>query len=128
MGWGDDSAKGLDKISSSAAASNYFCGPVFIPGGRSFRIKEIRLPLAEPVAANVVIDTYIVTDGSSTQTALTQINNTNNPGQQVIYFDSPAFRDLPIAYNDFYLQIVFSGTVYRSVVFPIEITVEIIET
>lgn len=84
IGWGDDSAKGLDKFSSSGTILSSF-RKVF-PIGSGFQIQRLVVGLTESVTSNVSITPKFFIDNESSSVTLTAINNTNYPDQvEVVY-------------------------------------------
>lgn len=121
IGWDDDSAKGLDKISTTYGNSYFMDAVQRI--GRPFRITRIVVPLAQAVAANMTLTVKAVFDGdTSSVVTLATINNTNNSGDLNINIKpQTGARGM----NDFYLQFEWSGTVLMTVSLPIKVYVEI---
>ena len=122
VGWDDDSAKGLDKLSTSATYSSVFRSKLFNIGSK-FEIEEIRIPLGAAVAANMTITPKLYFDDLSSNISLTTINSTNYSGsERKIIFKNP---DLKTARgeNNFLLELSFTGTVQLPVTLPIKITV-----
>lgn len=119
IGWRDASNFGLDKISTTYQAA-IFRSQMFNLG-EPFTVKKIRLHFAQAIAANMtVIPTLYVNDESSS-TALTTINSTNYAGSERTILLYPDVSGK----NNFYLELVFSGTALATVVMPIEFEVEI---
>lgn len=125
VGWGDDSAKGIDKYTSGATLSSVIqFGPFNI--GQKFSIEKMRIPFAKAVAANMQITPKVYIDDESVTKSPTVINNTNNSGKRkVIYTNS----DLPdyIGDNNFKLELTWGLTVQLPVLLPIIIELDIFE-
>lgn len=120
IGWSDDSAKGLDKISTTYGVS-VWRSEVFRVGA-PFTIKKIRIPLAQAVAANMTITPKIYIDDASSSETLTVINNTNYTASE---------RNIVLQGNgidgkhNFFLELRWSGTVLLTVGLPITIEMDI---
>lgn len=122
IGWGDDSAMGLDKFSASATIDAFYRSDLF-DIGKEFSIKRVEFSLQKAVAANMTITPKIYLDDLSSNVSLTTINNTNYPnGEKKIVLEphGTAYGD-----NNFLLELNFSGTSALPVNFPIRIIVDI---
>ncbi len=122
VGWGDGSAKGLDKLSTSATYASVFRSEMFNVG-RKFEIEEIRIPLGAAVASNMSIVPKILFDDLSTTITLDTINDTNFTGsERKIIYKNP---DLKTARgeNNFLMEFTFGGTVELPITLPIEIII-----
>lgn len=119
-GWTDGSAKGLDKLSTTYGTSIWRSRLERV--GRTFNIKEIRIPLAQAVAANQTITVKILTDDGSTTDTVGTINSTNYPNSEryiTIYPQGVGGR------NNFLVELTFSGTALATVSLPISYVMEI---
>ena len=113
VGWSDESAKGLDKLSTTYGTSIWRSQIYSL--GNSGVIKNIRIPLAAAVAANMAVVAKIyIDDGSSSETVAT-INSTNySSGERYIKLTPQTkFK------NNFYIELTWSGTVLLPIAFPI---------
>jgi hypothetical protein len=125
VGWGDDSAKGLDKLSSNGTQNGVFRSEMFYPGS-SFVFTKVVIPLADSIDSGVVITPKLLTeDGSTTAQTLTAMNNTNYPTKRRIVYTHPEL--VASGTNNFLLELNFDGTVPVSVALPIEIEVDTLE-
>lgn len=124
IGWRDAAAYGLDKRTTTYG--NAIWRSPMINVGRKFRIANIRFALSAAVAANMTITPTVYTDdfSSSSTQGLDVINNTNfaNSERHIEY------RPNINGDHNFVLEFVWSGTVLNSVILPITIDVEILES
>jgi len=123
VGWGDNSAKGLDKLSTTATFGSVFRSK-FFNVNRRFTIKSIRIPLANAVDATTSIIPKIFIDDSSTSVTLNTINNTNFPSKRKAMYRAP---DLTAAtgQNNFFLEFTWGSTTTMPILLPIELVVDI---
>lgn len=112
---------GLDKLSTTAVYNSVWRSQMFNIG-QKFEINEIRIPLGATVAANMTITPKLYFDDLSSSLTLPIINNTNFSGKRVINFKNP---DLKTArgYNNFLLELTWSGTTELPVLLPITIII-----
>jgi hypothetical protein len=127
VAWADNSATGIDQLSSSVYAYNsYWLSDIF-QIGVAFFIKQIRIPLAASVTAGMSCTPVIYLDDNSSQISLTAINSTNFPnGQKKILYKLPD-SNLAKCQGTNNFQIAFDwngGMVATPIVFPIEIIIE----
>ncbi|MAG45136.1 hypothetical protein CL633_04600 [bacterium] len=125
-GWGDDSAKGIDKYSAAATQTSVWRSKV-INIGQAFQLKRIRVPLSKAVAANMTFTPKVYIDEESTTVTLTTVNNTNYASSER-KIDIKA-RELKSAQgkNNFFIEFNFDGTVQLPITFPIIIDVDVFE-
>ena len=128
IGWtqaGDGStgvSHGLDKQGTNYTNGNNWWSP-FYRVGQHFKITRIRIPLAQAVAANMtLIPTIYLDDGGTTKT-LTTINSTNFSGKRQIVYR----LDDVSGYNNFWLELKWSGSELLTVGLPIIIDYEVID-
>lgn len=121
VGWRDASNYGLDKQSTTYGTCVW--RSQMFNSGHKFTIKNIRIPLAGAIAANMTITPKVFLDdySSSSTTGLTVINSTNytNSERHIVY--TP---DISGDHN-FLLEIRWSGTALLPIEFPILIECEI---
>ena len=124
VGWGNDSAKGIDKISTSGTYNSTIRFPWFNIG-KKFRIEKIQIPLAVAVAANMSVTPKIYVDDEVTTAhqTLTEINNTNYSGKKNVIYKNPQLT--ANGEHNFMLELNFAGSVACPVTFPILIFVDI---
>lgn len=125
VGWGDGSAKGLDKLSTSATYASVLRSEM-INIGRKFEIEEIRIPLGATVATNMSIVPKILFDDLSSTVTLDTINPTNFSGKRKAIYKNPALKTAR-GENNFLLEFTHGGTVQLPILLPIEITVNIFD-
>lgn len=123
-GWGDDSAKGLDKLSTSATYNSIWRSKM-INIGKQFTIKEIRIPLGVTLASNMTLTVKIYVDDLSNSQTLTTINSTNFTGRKVLFKNPEITLE---GHNNLMIEFKWTGTVQLPVLFPITITVELYES
>lgn len=123
MGWGDETSKGLDKLSTTATFNSVFrCKPFNI--NKRFILKKMIIPLAGLIDANTTITVKVYMDDASDSTTLPTINNTNYPSKRKAVFGAGDLADA-VGYNNFYIQIAWTGTTSMPVLLPIDILVDI---
>ena len=126
VGWGDDSAKGIDKLSTTGTYAAVFRSEVFNIG-QPFSIQKIRIPLGKTVAANMTVTPKIYLDDDvSTGTALNAINTTNFSGKKNAVYKGSDLKALGGQHN-IMLEILFTGTVSLPVIMPIKIELDLLE-
>jgi len=130
VGWRDGSTQGIDQFSSDATLVSVFESEIFNIG-QTFRIRKIKIPLSEAVAANMSIVPRIIVDDDLTTYALTTINNTNYASsEQNIVFLSTQLDAIQagglIGKHNFYLRLTWGGTVALAIAPPIEIEVDLL--
>lgn len=127
IGFGDGSAKGLDKLSSTATYTSVFRTKMMNVGSQ-FDIDRIRIPLASAVNANTSIGVKIYFDDGSDSATLTTINNTNFPGARKIVYKNPELSQAGASgENNFFLEFTWNGTSGTPISLPIKIKVGIWE-
>lgn len=90
--------------------------------GQPFKITKIRVPLAQAVAANMIVTPKIYFDDGTSTTTLTAINNTNYPGLKNI-----PFRPTSATGNhNFWLEFRWTGSALCVLALPITIEYELI--
>lgn len=92
--------------------------------GQPFKITKIRIPLAQSMAANMIVTPKVYTDdGAGTTYTLTTINNTNYPGKRNIVIRP---KNLTGEHN-FFLELKWTGSALCTVGLPITIEYELID-
>lgn len=113
VGWSDDSAKGIDELSTTYGTSVWRSEMFRI--GKTFQLPYVRIPLAAAVAANMTITVKVYTDDGSASTTIGTINSTNyTEGNRYI-----TFHPTVNGKNNFYLELTWSGTALLPVALPI---------
>lgn len=127
VGWGDDSAKGIDKYSTTATYASRIRFP-WINIGQEFSISKIVIPLAATVAENMSVTPKIYVDDNASTAAetLQAINDTNYDGKKTITYKTPEIETR--GEHNMMLELNFAGTVQLPINFPITIYVDITET
>jgi len=125
IGSGDDSAKQLDKYSTTATYDSIFRSKLITVGSR-FTIDRLRIPLGAALASNMSLVVKIVYDDSVSTKTLTTINTTNfTAGTRKIIFEQEDILDASITpQNNFYLQFEFGGSVKLPIIFPIKCVID----
>lgn len=123
LGWGDGSAKGLDKISTSATFNSVWRSKPFNINER-FVLKKMIIPMAGTVDANTTITVKVYMDDGSNSVTLTTINNTNFPLQRKVIY-KPGDLSGANGENNFLIQISWTGTTSIPVLLPITIWVDV---
>ena len=123
----DTPAYQIAKYSTTYGDYNVWRSDVFIVDSK-FIIKEVRIPLAQAVGANMTMTVKIYGDDATTtpsvadKTLLT-INNTNYPNSERVikYYPSGKYN------NNFFIQLEWSGSALLTVALPITIIIETIQ-
>ena len=128
LGWGDDSAKGIDKYSTSGTYDSIFRTKV-VNVGAKFTIDRIKIPLGAALAANMSLVVKIYYDDEVSSKTLTTINTTNfTAGTREIIFTQQNILDSSITpRNNFFLEFSWGGSVKLPLLLPIEVVVDIAE-
>lgn len=122
VGWNDGSAKGLDKLSTTATFNDVWRGKVFNINER-FVLKKLIIPLAGAVDANTSITVKIYLDDASSSVTLTTINNTNYPSKRKILYKAGELLTAN-GENNFFIQISWAGTTNMPVLLPIRMKID----
>ena len=98
--------------------------------GQKFKITKIRIPLAQPMATNMVVTPTFYTDDGRGRTyvggvdsGLAIINNTNYSGKQLVTMRPENL----VGESNFYLELVWSGSALCVVGLPITIEYELLD-
>lgn len=126
VGWRDDSGVGIDKLSATATYASVFRSEVFNVG-KSFAINSIRIPFGAALVDNMELTVKIYTDDESKSKTLTVINNANYPGARYVNFDNIEMQETN-GNNNFFIELLWGGTVELPVLLPIEISVSVQES
>lgn len=119
---------GIDKQGSSYGAPAEIWWSQVFRIGQPFKIKKIRFPLAQAIAANMVVVLSVYTDdGNGTTYELTEINNTNDSGKFNIVRRNDSNGNAILGQHNFWLSLRFSGSALCVVGLPIEIIGETID-
>jgi hypothetical protein len=121
VGWGDLSAKGLDMYGAAVSGVAFWRSETWLVD-RMFDVISIKLTLDDAVGANTEIIPTIIIDESDSYLPTT-INNTNFPGKKTIYLKAP-FATKMTGRRCVALQLAFSGVDGRSVMMPIQVTID----
>ena len=117
----DGSGQQIDQYSTTATlASNI---RFMFNLGQKGQITKIKIPLAGAVAANTTITPTLYFDDLSTNKVLTVINNTNYPSKRSVIYKGTELKDT-VFYNNFLLEITYTGTNPLPVALPITIEIE----
>ncbi len=124
LGWSTGSVHGLDGQGTDFSAAPSVWWSQMYKVGRPFRITRIGLPLAQPVGANMILTPKFYIDNGATTFVQAPINPTNYPNSDV-------YANIQVAnvmgFNNFYLELRWTGSALMSVGLPIEIEYEIID-
>jgi len=118
IGWDDDTAKGLDKISTTYGNNNVWQSEM-LRISRDFQINEVRFSVTPKIAANMAFTVKFVHDGGIS--TLGTINNTNNSGEYQIKLN-PA----ETFYNKGRFLIEWTGSALVSIELPIQVELELL--
>ena len=120
--WGTSNSYGINRYSTEATLSSTIRWMFNI--GTKFDITRVSLPLAGVVSAGVIITPTIFVDDLSSNYTLPAINNTNYPGRRKVTYKGAELKNIT-GFNNFMLEITYSGTVPVSVGLPIIIQIDI---
>jgi len=123
VGWSDDSAKGLDKRSTTATFNSVWRSELFNVNKR-FTAKRLPIPLANDVDANTDVTVKVWVDDFSTSFTLPTINNTNYPGKRKVIY-KPGDLQSVVGENNYCIEIKWAGTTEMPVLLPIEMEVDV---
>ena len=128
VGSGDDSAKQLDKYSTTGTYDSIWRSNI-VSIGAGFSISKIRIPLGAALAANMAITPKVYYDDASTSKTLNVINTTNftSGARKIIYNQGDIKSDSINPKNNFFIELAFAGTVNLPITFPIEVVVDVRE-
>lgn len=125
VGWGDNSLKGLDKLSTTATYGSVFRSQLFNVN-RQFVLKKIRVPLGGVVDATTSIVPKVYIDDQSTSVTLATINNTNYSGKRKVVYEATDLTGTT-GENNFLIEFTWAGTTEMPILLPIEIQIDIKE-
>ena len=123
VGWRDDSAKGIDKVSTTATyGSKWRSQPFNI--SQKFRLAKLRIALGATLVANMSITPTIYFDDENDTMILPAITTANFPtaARKILYKDTQL--NAKKGENNFFIELAWTGTVELPVKFPIEIEIE----
>lgn len=123
VGWNDGSAKGLDKLSTTAAYNSIFRSKVFNIN-KDFALKKIQIPLAGAVDSNTTITVKVYLDDSSSSVTLATINNTNYSSKRKIVY-TPSDLASASGENNFFIEIAWTGTTTMPILLPIRMVADV---
>ena len=122
--WADTGTFAADSYGSTTLASVLNLPMAMI--GQRFNIKKIRIPFGGAVDSNTTITPKIYFDDESLTLTLATINNTNYPAQRKVLYKQPQIVG-NTTQNNFFLQLVWTGTTALPLLFPILIDIETFE-
>jgi hypothetical protein len=122
-GWGDGSAKGLDKLSTTATFNSIWRSEVFNINDY-YLFKKLGIPLAAPVDANTSVIVRIYIDDASTTVTLPTINNTTQSGKRRVQFEAGDLKEAT-GDNNFFIEIEWNGTTKMPVLLPIRMQLDV---
>ncbi len=123
LGWGDASAKGLDKLSTTATFNSIWRSKPFNIN-KEFGLKKLTIPLAGAVDATTTITVKIYLDDGTSSVTLTTINNTNYPSKRKVLYKAVELASA-MGENNFFIEIAWTGTTTMPILLPIDIMVDI---
>lgn len=123
VGWRDDSAKGLDKYSTTATYNSVWRSKPFNVN-KWFLLKKLVIPFAAAVDANTSVTVKVYMDDGSSSTTLLAINNTNYPNKRRVIYSAGDLVNA-VGFNNFFIEINWDGTTEMPVLMPIDIEVEL---
>jgi hypothetical protein len=120
--WRDNNTQGIDQYSTTATLSSKI--RFLFNVGVKCDIVKVSIPLAGAVAANTIITPTLYFDDFQGNKVLTTINYTNNPGEKKIIYNGTELKDC-YCFNNFVLEISWTGTNPLPVALPIIISIDI---
>lgn len=123
FGYGDTSTTGIANYKTGNTQFAYFRMRWEV--GRPFSVRSVRISLDQAITSGVVITPTVYVDNNSSSQILTVANNTNNPGETVIAWKRPEVA--LVGQENITLQLAFTGTVAASVVFPVEVEIDVFD-
>jgi len=125
VGWRDDTNPGLDKYSSSATLNSVWRSQLYNVG-KKFTVREIRIPLAKAVAANMTLTPKVYVDDASsnygTSNGMKVVNTTNYPNSER---EIRLYPQGVSGKNNFFLEFSWDSTVPLPVEMPIRIKIDV---
>lgn len=116
VAWKDSARKGIDKIGTTYS-TNVWRSQVY-PLGQKGIIKNIRIPFAVKIAANMTVTVKVYIDDASSNTTVKIINNTNcSDTERFVNIDPNIVFD-----NNFFIELTWSGTALFPIALPIIIS------
>lgn len=122
LAWRYESAQGIDQYSTTATLNSKIRWMFNL--GSKFDITRVYIPLAGAVASGVTITPTLYFDDLSSNKILSTINNTNYSGKRKVTYKGTELKDCT-GYNNFILEIAYTGTVPLPVALPIKIEIDI---
>lgn len=123
IGWRDDSAKGLDKFSTTATFNSVWRSKPFNINQR-FVLKKLVIPFANAVDSNTSVTVKIYLDDASSSATLATINNTNYPSKRKVVYSAGDLSSA-VGFNNFFIEITWAGTTQMPVLMPINLSVDV---
>lgn len=120
--WRNNASVGIDQYSTTATLDSKIRFMFNI--GSKFEIERIVLPLAGSVSSGTIITPTLYFDDLSANKTLTEINNTNYHSARKVTYKGTELKNA-IGYNNFILEIAYTGTDPLPVALPIRIEVDI---
>lgn len=120
--WKTDTEQGMEKYSTSASLYSKIRWMFNL--GNKFQVTNVSIPLAGAVASGVIITPTIYLDDLSSNYALPVINNTNYPNKRKVTYKGAELKNIT-GYNNFILEIAYTGTNPLPVALPIKIEVDL---
>lgn len=121
--YGDSATSGIVNYKTGNTQFAYFRKKWEI--GRPFSVRSIRISLDQVVSSGVEITPTILVDNNTTSTVFTGANNTTQSGNTVITWKRPEVA--VTGQNNLTLQLAFTGTVAASVIFPVEVEIDVFD-
>lgn len=123
FGFGDSSTTGILNYKTTNTQFAYFRKKWEI--GRPFSVRSVRIALDQAITSGVAVTPFLLVDNNSSEQSLSTANNTNNPGEKVLTWKRPEIAS--VGQENLTLQITFTGTVAASVVFPVEVEIDVFD-
>lgn len=129
VGWRTSSDYGTSKIDASAVKQCFYWTQS-IPVNKSFKLRELRVPLTGAVSSAVTISIVVTYDDRTYTGTLTEINNTNFSGETFVRYNAVEIDSAmsgAIGRNNIHIEFQWSGTSAVGLALPIEMLIETLD-
>jgi hypothetical protein len=125
VGWGDDSAKGIDKFASSGTYNSLWRSKNFIIANK-FLVKKVNLRFGATLTTNMSLTPKLIIDDSTTITLKT-ITSSSFSNRQAIYKNPNLNGVSARGETSLMIELNWAGSVELPVILPITIDLEIFD-
>lgn len=121
--YADSATSGIANYKTSNTQFAYFRKRWEI--GRPFSVISVRTAFDQAVSSGVEMTPTLLVDNNTTTTILSAANNTTQSGKTVVAWKRPEVA--VVGQENLTLQLAFTGTVAASVVFPVEVDIDVFD-